>query len=353
MKPLLFLFSVFLLGHCLLAAQSTSTGTSFLLGYIEDFDLIFTDDPSFAVTVNEAGVGTVFLEAIDVNGCVYSAAIEDNLIDCGDPCEDLPELQLNVSGPLCLDSTLAFSDSGANLMTYDWTFSNLASSTEPTPELVFEETGLFTAALTGVDTNGCIRTGSLSFKIEVCEEDDPCLANPELQIIGDSIVCLGDAANFSASGPDSIVIYDWNLDIGGNSDETMPSVTYEENGIYSIVHVVVDNGGCTYSDNFSFEVRFCEPDGGCTYIFPNVFSPNGDGTNDTFGLLRNCPVSGYEMRVFNRWGGIVFESDDPDTGWDGRFNGKDAPIEVYFYQAFVETLNDEIIELSGDFTLLR
>ncbi|MEQ8704405.1 MAG: gliding motility-associated C-terminal domain-containing protein [Phaeodactylibacter sp.] len=312
MKPLIFLLPMLALSYAPIAAQSSESHT-FWQAYLENIDLVFNDDP----------------------------------------CEGLPELELNISGPLCLDSTLVFSASGAGLTTYDWTFSNLASGTEPNPENVFQETGLVTAALTAVDTNGCTRTGSLSFEIVVCEEGDPCLDNPDLLITGDSVVCLGDAATFSASGPDSIFLYDWNLDVAGSADEPMPSVTFEENGIYSVVLLAVDEAGCTYSDNFSFEVRFCEPAGGCAYTLPNAFSPNGDGTNDTFELLGNCPVASFELRVFNRWGGIVFETDDPEAGWDGRFNGQDAPIEVYFYQAFVETPNGKVVELNGDVTLVR
>ena len=275
-------------------------------------------------------------------------------MDCGDdPCEGLPELQLNVSFPLCLDSVLTFSASGATLITYDCSFSNLTTSTVASPQNIFQEEGLFTASLTAEDANGCTRTGSLSFEIQICEEVDPCLEQPELLVEGDSVVCLGDEAVFTASGPDGIVLYDWSLDVAGSSTDANPVATFDENGIYTAVLIAVDEEGCTFSDNFSFEVRFCEPDGGCAYAFPNAFSPNADGVNDTFELLRNCPVTSFELRVFNRWGGIVYESDNPDEGWDGRFNGKDAPIEVYFYQAFVETPNGEVVELNGDVTLVR
>lgn len=313
-----------------------------------------SDQPAFTTTFDEAGVGTVSLEAVDINGCVYSAVIEDELIDCGDdPCVDLPELELNVSGPLCLDSTLVFMASGANLISYEWTFSNLTTSTAANPENIFQETSLFTTTLSAVDDNGCARTGSLAFEIGICEEEDPCLDKPDLMIEGDSVVCQGELTTFSATGPSGLVIYDWNLDAAGSSDEPIPAASYDENGIYSAVLLAVDGEGCTYSDNFSFEVRFCEPDGGCAYVFPNAFSPNGDGTNDSFQLLQNCPVIRYELRIFNRWGGIVFEADDPGEGWDGRFKGKEAPTEVYFYQAFVETPNEDVLELSGDVTLVR
>lgn len=312
------------------------------------------EQPSFTTTFNEAGVGTVFLQAIDVNGCVYFAAIEDDLVDCGDdPCQDLPELAIEVGGVLCRDSALAFSVPGVDLTNYNWQFSNLTSSTEPEPTSVFQETGLFTAALTAVDEEGCTRTGSTSFTIEACDTLDPCLGKPQLEIIGDTLVCLGGPASFSATGPDDIAVYDWNLDAAGRSDVPAPTADYDAPGLYSVVLLAVDEEGCTFSDNFSFEVAFCEPPEGCAYTFPNAFSPNGDGTNDTFKLLSNCPVGNYNLKVFNRWGGIVFESDDADAGWDGRFNGKAAPVEVYYYLSSVETATGDIIQLNGDLTLLR
>ncbi len=312
------------------------------------------EQPSFTTTFNEVGVGTIFLEAVDVNGCVYSAAIEDDLVDCGDgPCQDLPELGIALTGPLCRDSTLVFFVPDVNLTSYDWQFSNLTSSTDPAPANVFQETGLFTAALTAVDVEGCTRTGSTSFTIEACDTLDPCLGKPQLEIIGDTLVCLGDPASFSAAGPADIAVYDWNLGAGGRSDSPAPTVNYDTPGLYSVVLLAVDEEGCTFSDNFSFEVAFCEPPGGCAYTFPNAFSPNGDGTNDTFGLLSNCPAGNYNLKVFNRWGGLVFESDNPEAGWDGQFNGNAAPIEVYFYLASVEAATGELIQLNGDLTLLR
>lgn len=141
---------------------------------------------------------------------------------------------------------------------------------------------MFIVVLSVVDVNGCICIGSFFFEIELCEEVDFCFDNLEFVIEGDSVVCLGDVVVFFVFGLDSIVIYDWNLDVGGSVDEFMLLVIFEENGIYSVVLLVVDEVGCMYSDNFSFEVCFCELDGGCVYVLFNVFFLNGDGINDEF-----------------------------------------------------------------------
>tara|TARA_R110001592_G_scaffold325782_4_gene606140 strand:+ start:22831 stop:25458 length:2628 start_codon:yes stop_codon:yes gene_type:complete len=94
------------------------------------------------------------------------------------------------------------------------------------------------------------------------------------------------------------------------------------------------------------------------YILPNVFTPNGDGANDFF---RPFPFSGIlsaDVKILNRWGKLVFETDDPNILWDGKYqdSGKDAGEGVFFY---VITITKYGIEqpvkqdIQGDFTLIR
>lgn len=76
-------------------------------------------------------------------------------------------------------------------------------------------------------------------------------------------------------------------------------------------------------------VKECE---NCSVFFPNIFTPNFDGVNDTFRPFSGCPPESYHFRVFDRWGGLVFESRDPDEGWDGAFRGRPAGAGIYVWQ---------------------
>ncbi|MBS1624106.1 MAG: gliding motility-associated C-terminal domain-containing protein [Bacteroidetes bacterium] len=73
------------------------------------------------------------------------------------------------------------------------------------------------------------------------------------------------------------------------------------------------------------------PDTGCIsrVALPDIFSPNGDSRNDSFYIPHLCPVYGYTMRIYNRWGQLVFESGDINMGWDGTYRGKPQPSETY------------------------
>lgn len=93
----------------------------------------------------------------------------------------------------------------------------------------------------------------------------------------------------------------------------------------------------------------------CPFLFPNVFTPNGDGTNDQFRPVGACPeISNYTMKVFNRWGDLVFEGFRPEEGWNGETNGLPAPTDVYVWwaQYRLDDLNEDIL-VKGDVTLLR
>lgn len=94
-------------------------------------------------------------------------------------------------------------------------------------------------------------------------------------------------------------------------------------------------------------------------FMPNVFSPNGDGTNDIFTLYGGADVQLIqELQVFDRWGNIVFqrknlESNDPSNGWDGQFQGKPAPTGVYVYKARLLMGNDEERTFFGSVMLVK
>ena len=86
---------------------------------------------------------------------------------------------------------------------------------------------------------------------------------------------------------------------------------------------------------------------------PNAFTPNNDGTNDTFLPVSNCDFSEYTFMIFNRWGEKLFETNNPENSWDGNHMGKLFPVGVYVY--LVKYKHQDIHEMTktGSFTLIR
>jgi len=90
---------------------------------------------------------------------------------------------------------------------------------------------------------------------------------------------------------------------------------------------------------------------------PNTFSPNNDGSNDAFYPRGKGLYSIKTLRIFNRWGEIVFEKKDfpvnsPSSGWDGTYKGKKPQPDVYVYQVEVICDNGELIKLDGNIALI-
>jgi gliding motility-associated-like protein len=84
----------------------------------------------------------------------------------------------------------------------------------------------------------------------------------------------------------------------------------------------------------------------------NAFTPNGDGLNDRFGVDGQY-IQSLELRVFNRWGEMLFITDNRDTGWDGSYNGKSMPEGTYYFVADVIDLTGQSFKQSGTVVLLR
>ena len=90
-----------------------------------------------------------------------------------------------------------------------------------------------------------------------------------------------------------------------------------------------------------------------TVFIPNAFSPNGDGNNDEFRIIVGKDVMGVKMEIYDRWGKLVFVSNEINKGWDGKYNNKDAEIGTYQYIVKVRLRDKTIKTFKGDFTLLR
>lgn len=94
---------------------------------------------------------------------------------------------------------------------------------------------------------------------------------------------------------------------------------------------------------------------------PNLFTPNGDGTNDFFNYVEIFnPDKGSSVKevvrfeIYDRWGEMVYNNETPDTGWDGWYDDQAAPAEVYGYLIQVRFKDDKLSPIyKGDVTLIR
>jgi gliding motility-associated-like protein len=105
-----------------------------------------------------------------------------------------------------------------------------------------------------------------------------------------------------------------------------PALNNTTTTTYTFTPITPLPGQCATTANLTINVR----DDDATLYLPNVFTPTGDGLNDIFIPLRTGIVT-YNMKVFNRWGEMIFETDDLDTGWDGRYKGIFVQDGVYVW----------------------
>jgi gliding motility-associated-like protein len=93
---------------------------------------------------------------------------------------------------------------------------------------------------------------------------------------------------------------------------------------------------------------------------PDAFTPNGDGQNDVFAARslyivkeQLDPARQFEMRIFNRWGGKVFETNNPDAAWDGTYEGRACAQGVYAFQIKAVGYDGKLFVINGNLSLLR
>lgn len=155
-----------------------------------------------------------------------------------------------------------------------------------------------------------------------------------------------DFANLSQGA----VSYHWNF--GDHSDDSVsvlpaPQHYYAEDGTYTVTLVATNQNDCSDTTQLTLEVL---PD--FYFYFPNAFTPNKNGINDSYSGS-GAGIKNYRMRIFNRWGQLVFESTDMTIGWDGNYKGKPALPDSYVCVFELEGYDGKKTKRMGNVTLVR
>jgi len=153
---------------------------------------------------------------------------------------------------------------------------------------------------------------------------------------------LGNIIDLIASGGNT---YLWNTGETGSSISVSPSQTTT----YTLIGI---NGpGCADTAYVTVIVEEEIIEG--ELFTPNIFSPNGDGSNEIF-YVRSTGFSEFLLIIYDRWGEKVYESTDNKEGWDGTFNGKPMSPGVFVYYVIARYNQDNTeVTKEGNITLIR
>ncbi len=169
---------------------------------------------------------------------------------------------------------------------------------------------------------------------------------PELSLGPDLTIAPGSSTTINVSVTGNIISYLWEPSSGlNNSTIKDPVASPSSTTIYKLV--VTDNNKCEASDS----IKIIVSGGGTSKVLvPNAFSPNGDGINDTWVITNLSAYPGATVDVFNRYGQLVFHSENYNKAWDGTFNGKLLPMGTYYY--IIDTKTNEK-KIAGSVTIFK
>ena len=151
--------------------------------------------------------------------------------------------------------------------------------------------------------------------------------------------------NNSTTG--SGIVYSWDFGDGNTSNQFEPSNVYNNIGDYTVILIVTD-GICYDTASITIDAF-----GESVILIPNVFTPNGDGSNDVF-TVEGENLESVEGEIFNRWGQKMFTWSNVKGYWDGRtLSGSEAPDGTYFYIITAKGFDGIEYFKKGGFSLIK
>lgn len=290
-----------------------------------------------SITVSDAGVYSV---DITLNGCPFSDSIElfnqviyPNAIAQYDP-NCFPALIVLNDASQCSNGTLNSSS---------WT-TPYGLQNGLNHSFYIDSPGIYTIIHSVSSIEGC--SADTTFELLIGGSNSPIASfdvNPEV-LYPNEIVSLTNTSLYGDT-------YEWIFDDGSFSTDTNVQFSYSVEGEYQISLIAFNDDGCSDTTWFTIIVR---PE--FAIYIPNSFTPNGDNFNNIWKYsIKGIDLYSFHMKVYNRWGEVVWESFDPENYWDGSYKGIVAPDGTYTWSLEYDSTTESGLRetLSGHVCLLR
>ncbi|MEJ6505764.1 MAG: PKD domain-containing protein [Crocinitomicaceae bacterium] len=256
-----------------------------------------------------------------------------------------PELALSAEDSICAGDIIDLSVTNMNpLISLDYDWQPIEVLINPSNTTTVQGAPLFSQYIyiTATSPEGCIVEDSIF--INVSDIDSAFV----IASASDYTVAAGSTVTLFGS-PSGLTSYQWTPEDGLSAPSNQQTdAVINEDIIYTLS---VSDGICSRDDTVSLKVFeiICED----PFVFvPNAFSPNGDGYNDVL-YVRGLYIEKVIFRIFDRWGEMVFESQDVSQGWDGVFRDSPLQPDVYDYYLDVTCVGGLKSIVKGNVTLMR
>lgn len=244
----------------------------------------------------------------------------------------------------CAPYSAVFNNVSLGGVSFFWDFGDGTTSTEIDPVHLYVNPGTYTVKMVAEDDNTCNRIDSTQTTIIVSGKPTSAFSfspNPPEENV------ITTFTNLSIDG----VRYNWQFGDGASlqttKKDTLIRHQYKQTATYNACLITYNQYNCPDT--------VCQP----VSIIINplldvvtAFTPNNDGVNDK-GKVIGYGVDKMLFRIYNRWGQLVFESSDVDLGWDGKYKGKNQPMDAYGYTLDAVMFGGQTIRKSGSITLIR
>ena len=248
----------------------------------------------------------------------------------------------------CFNDTVFFIDStivsqGENISSRSWSFGDNSSDTIKNPKHIYAKIKLYYVQMSITTELGC--SDSITKPVVIYPDPIADFSFDGITFEPNKIIYFNDKSK-------NADLWLWNF--GDNSSESTdraPSHSYLNEGIYKIIQSVTNlNSGCIDTASQYLTVKTNIP------IYPpkvpSGFSPNNDGKNDTL-YVRGGPFKTLEFKIYNKWGQLIFSTDDPTQGWNGTWKGVMQPIGIYTFTLNAVTTDGGEYHKTGDVTIIR